>query len=109
MRTEPVDEDEQEPQDDEQFAERLLMDFRKSGQPASRADWKYVLAHMITYPTRVIQEIARKGRIMGVLWIVPVAEGILEELNAGRAVRTEDGAITLVAPPKAAGLKVLSE
>lgn len=87
--------------------EKFLLVCRKCGTPSSRNDWKIVLARLITASDESLREVARQGRMLGVSWIVPVAEAILEELASGRAYRAADGAVTLRDKPKAKGLEVL--
>lgn len=95
------------PVDVEGKVDRFLKGLQSRGQPGSRADWQKVIAHLICLPDEYIRLIARKGPRFNVEWLSNVAAAILEELAAGRAVRTADGAITLVAAPKAKGLQVL--
>lgn len=93
--------------EDEEYAERLMLKLRKMGKPGSRENWQIVVACLIGLTDGRLQAVAQKGRTVGVSWIVPVAEAILEELQAGRAYRADDGAITLRERPQAKGLQVL--
>lgn len=101
-----IDGDEEAPKavDVERAASKFVTGLKGWGRPSGRQNWKVLLAHLIILPDPVIIEIARQGRIQGVEWIVPVAEGMLEELRAGRAFRDTDGAITLRERPRARGL-----
>lgn len=90
--------------DPEKAAEIFVRKLRNVGQPGSRQDWKVVLAHLIILPSVTIEAVARAARMAGLGWLVPVAEGLLEEERAGRAFRDTDGALTLRERPRAAGL-----
>lgn len=89
------------------WAEKFCLQARKMGTPQSRRDWQVIISHIIACCDDVLQALAEKSRTVGVSWLTPVVEGILEELRAGRAFRDTDGAVTLRERPQAAGLSVL--
>lgn len=89
------------------WAERFLIKLRKAGTPQSRKDWQVVVSYLIACSDDALREVAQKGRTIGVGWIVPVAEAMLEELQKGNAYRAADGALTLRGKPTAKGLDVL--
>lgn len=89
------------------WAEKFCLKARKMGTPSNRKDWQVIISHVIVCSDDVLQALAEKSRTVGVSWLTPVIEGILEEMQAGRAFRDTDGAVTLRAKPQAAGLSVL--
>jgi hypothetical protein len=91
----------------EQAVAATVIKLRKCGTPTSAANWRVVYAMLIPCSDEALEEFARQGRMLGVGWIVPVAEGLLQELGSGRAYRDPQGAIRHKERPKASGLQHL--
>lgn len=91
----------------EKTCEEMVRKWKKCGTPSTAADWRVVWSNLIIVTDEALEELARQGRMQGVSWIVPVCEGILEELKAGRAWRDHEGAVRLKAKPQASGLQFM--
>ena len=87
--------------------EQTLLRLRKFGTPATSQDWRVVMSVLIICRDDALGEFVRQGRLIGVGWIVPLAEAILEELNRGNAYRDSSGAVRFRKKPEAEAFKVL--
>ena len=91
----------------ERTCEEMVRKWRKCGTPTSKENWRLVWAMLIIVTDEALEELARQARMQGLSWLVPVCEGILQELAAGRAWRDHEGAVRLKEKPKASGLQFM--